>query len=135
MKNQQKLTPLANKASFLNSIKGVAKTEGGSAMKTCSGLHDCLENCTSAKLQERIKWLERVLGVDRREAHIAYKNEIYDLEEKLAIVESCLHKEMELKEVANKAVQLLKSKLKGVDEEKELVDKCLHIKPEVTIGI
>ncbi|KAL7522992.1 hypothetical protein ACHAWX_007728 [Stephanocyclus meneghinianus] len=77
-------------------------------------------------LYERIKWLEKILGVGRGGANKAFENEILSLREKLWIVEQRLEEEMELKALANQTALSLRTKLGGLNEEKELVDKFLR---------
>ncbi|KAL3802606.1 hypothetical protein HJC23_011930 [Cyclotella cryptica] len=77
-------------------------------------------------LYERVKWLEKILGVGRGGANKAFETEILVLREKLSIVEQRLEEEMELKALANRTALSLRTKLGGLNEEKELVDKCLR---------
>ena len=84
------------------------------------------ERSDPTELYERVKWLEKVLGVNHGGANKAFECEIIDLKEKLSIVERRLEEEMELKAVANKTVKTLQASLGGLNEEKTLVDKCLR---------
>ena len=102
--------------------------------KKPSGLQDYLDNkggslsATSdpSELHERVKWLEKVLGVNRGGANRAFEDTIIELKQKLSIVEQRLEEEMELKSTANNLVQSLQAKLGGLNEEKVLVDRCLR---------
>jgi hypothetical protein len=105
------------------------------AKKKSSGLQNYLdgnngyvlsEESDPAELYERVKWLEKVLGVGRGGANRAFENEISNLKEKLHIVEQRLEEEMELKSAADKTVNILQAKLGGLNEEQALVDKCLR---------
>ena len=80
-----------------------------------------------AELRDRVKWLEKVLGIGTGGANRAFENEISDLKRKLYIVEQRLEEEMELKAAAKKTAQSLQSKLKGLNEQSVLADNhCLQ---------
>jgi hypothetical protein len=122
--------------SALSQLAKRVKNLEGCGIKKNSGLREYLANnnggsslsadSNAAELFERVQWLEKVLGVGRGGANRAFENEIYDLKGKLDIVEQRLQEEMELKAMANKTIKSLQAKLGGLNEERELVDKCLR---------
>ena len=110
---QQKFTP-GRKSCFQEYI------DNGNTVSSYS------ERSDPTELYERVKWLEKVLGVNHGGANKAFECEIIDLKEKLSIVERRLEEEMELKAAANNTIKTLQANLGGLNEEKSLVDKCLR---------
>jgi hypothetical protein len=115
-------------SSLMNAQVAEALLRESIAKKKSSGLQNYLDGNESdaTELYDRVKWLEKVLGVGCGGANRAFENEISNLKEKLRIVEQRLEEEMELKSAADKTVQTLQAKLGGLSEEQALVDKCLR---------
>ena len=81
----------------------------------------------TVKLQERIKWLEKILGFGRG-ANSIYEDEIADLKERLSILERRLEEEMAMKEQAAMRALALTTDIEAAQTVHRNVEQCLRKK-------